>query len=274
MVGQMEESMKSDYEERQQARQARYEELAEKNQAESVAAYEQSSRLLEHIPLGQPVLVGHHSERGHRRVLERAHRAMDRSVEASNKAQYYQQKALSVGQGGISSDDPNAIDKLQAKLEGLEAMQAKMREANKLVRKGDREGLQKLGFSETQIEKLFTPDFCQRIGFPDYALNNNNAEIRRLKKRIAGLERDSRREDKTEEVAGGLEIEQSATENRIFLRFPGKPETAVLEVLKRHGFRWAKSLRAWSRHLNNAGVYAAEQVKAAWLRGLEASSPK
>jgi len=45
------------------------------------------------IVFGQPILVGHHSERGHRRTIERARNAMDKSVEESNKAEQYQSRA-------------------------------------------------------------------------------------------------------------------------------------------------------------------------------------
>lgn len=45
------------------------------------------------IPFGQPILVGHHSEKRHRRTIEKAHRAMDKSVEESKKADEYKSRA-------------------------------------------------------------------------------------------------------------------------------------------------------------------------------------
>lgn len=54
---------------------------AEKHQAASTTAYNRSNALVANIPLGQPILVGHHSERGHRATLEKSRRAMDRAVE-------------------------------------------------------------------------------------------------------------------------------------------------------------------------------------------------
>ena len=38
------------------------------------------------IPMGQPILVGHHSQRRHERAIERGDNAMRASVEHSNKA--------------------------------------------------------------------------------------------------------------------------------------------------------------------------------------------
>ena len=45
------------------------------------------------IPLGQPILVGHHSERAHRKVLERADNAMRKSIEEDKKAEDYESRA-------------------------------------------------------------------------------------------------------------------------------------------------------------------------------------
>lgn len=61
----------NDYEERKQARIDRYREKAEKARQQSSQLSHESVSMLEHIPPGQSILVGHHSERGHRKMLER-----------------------------------------------------------------------------------------------------------------------------------------------------------------------------------------------------------
>lgn len=45
------------------------------------------------IPFGQPILVGHHSERGHRKIIERADNAMRKSIEEDKKADTYKSRA-------------------------------------------------------------------------------------------------------------------------------------------------------------------------------------
>ena len=47
---------------------------------------------------------------------------------------------------------------------------------------------------------------------------------------------------------------------RIQLFFEGKPEPEVRDILKSNGFRWAPSVGAWQRQLNNNGKYAVERV--------------
>lgn len=71
------------------------------------------------IPFGQPILVGHHSERRHRKTLERAHRHMDKSVEESNKAEEYKRRAeYWEGKANtINLSMPGSLDYFEFKLE-------------------------------------------------------------------------------------------------------------------------------------------------------------
>ena len=142
------------YEERQQAKKDRFLELAENARQKSTAEFKKAdmSEGATGIPLGQPILVGHHSEGRHRRTIERADNAMRRSIEADSKAEYYEGKAKGVGTGGISSDDPDALEKLRSKLEGLEKSQERMKAANKIIKskKGTDAEKIELGFSKSK----------------------------------------------------------------------------------------------------------------------------
>ena len=60
------------YEERLQARKERLEARAGTAAARSDAAYNRSRKATEGIVMGQPILVGHHSEGRHRRDLARS----------------------------------------------------------------------------------------------------------------------------------------------------------------------------------------------------------
>lgn len=55
--------------------------------------YQSSHNLVKDIPLGQPILVGHHSEKAHRNILEKSWNAMGKSVEESKKAESYNERA-------------------------------------------------------------------------------------------------------------------------------------------------------------------------------------
>ena len=62
---------KSSYKKKKKRRINRYKELAKKNKRASSEAYEKSNKLVSVVPMGQPVLVGHHSERSHRNLIKK-----------------------------------------------------------------------------------------------------------------------------------------------------------------------------------------------------------
>lgn len=98
------------YEERQEARRARYEELSDRATQDSNRAYEGFRQGFDGIPFGQPI-IGQRD----RNYREKLWKKADRSYELSKKADYYADKAKSVGKAGISADDANAIAKLAQK---------------------------------------------------------------------------------------------------------------------------------------------------------------
>lgn len=255
------------YEAKQEARRQRYLERSQDAAAESDRRYTAFRQVVDRIPMGQPLLIGHHSERGHRADLKRMDTHMRASVDASNKAKHYERKAEAVGTGGISSDDPEAIQKLAAELEGAESKQAAMKAANTIIhRKPKNEQtpdklaeLVALGFSESRAAQLFAPDVCGRVGFPDYALTNNGANVRRIRKRIEALRATASRQDVAQDHGG---IEYREEDNRVRLVFPSKPPENVRAILKNHGFRWSPTAGAWQRFLNPAGQWAAKAVLA------------
>jgi len=247
------------YEAKQAARRARFEELAGQAETQSTMTYTRARTMASAIPFGQPILVGHHSEGRDRNFRAKIHNTFGKAFVLQEKAAHYQQRAAGVGTGGISSDDPAAIAKLRDQLDQMQAAQDKMKKANALLKKGDDAGLAALGFTAEQVAKLKMPDFSRRVGFPAYALTNNNANMRRVKDRIAELEKAATRSDKAEQGEGYTYREDTA-ENRVMFVFEGKPAEDIRNVLKRNGFKWSPSRGAWVRQLNNAGIYAAGQV--------------
>lgn len=54
--------------------------------------FKKSHDITKHIPMGQPILVGHHSEKRHRSDLNKSWNAMDKAVEESKKAESYENR--------------------------------------------------------------------------------------------------------------------------------------------------------------------------------------
>lgn len=92
-----------------------------------------------------------------------------------------------VSKEAILSDDPQAIEKLDAKLTALRLRQEFMKKANKLFKSGDDAGLLAMGLSQLNIDGLKKPDFAGRTGFADYLLSNNNGVIGTTRKRLESM---------------------------------------------------------------------------------------
>lgn len=82
----------------------------------------------------------------------------------------------------------DAIAKMQAEIDRLHASQKMMRDANAALTKQDDAALRSMGFSEDHITDLKIRCSRGRTGFPDYALRNNDINIRCLKRCIAVLQ--------------------------------------------------------------------------------------
>ena len=267
------------YEAKQEAKRARLELAADRAEVRSNAAYARADmrESASGIPLGQPILVGHHSEGRHRAAIKRADNAMRASIDADKRAGELRARAAAVGSGGISSDDPDAVSKLQAKIDSAEASQDFMKKSNRIVKKAVKDGIEnpeskgwagymdKLNamgdkYNEAAAEALLKPDFCGRIGFASYQLTNNNANIRRMKERVAQLEATSEAESNSQVYQGVCEVVENVDENRLQFLFDGKPSADVRKIMKSHGFRWAPSQSAWQRQLTNNARWSGKQA--------------
>jgi hypothetical protein len=158
----------------------------------------------------------------------------------------------------IFNDDPDATEKLVDKIERLKKRQGVMKRANQLIRKADREGLADLGFSEETIAKLFAQDFAGRAGFPNYALTNNSANIRRLEKRLAAIQ--NAQETTEERFPDGVRLVDNVEANRLQIFFPEIPSEEIRRELRRDGFHWSPTVGAWQRHRSNRATYLAKLI--------------
>ncbi len=215
-----------DYEERQEYKKERYQELAEKSREKSQQHYEQYQKLSNAIPLGQPILTDHYSANATRRGYEKMHSQFDKSIEADNKAEYYENKVENIeNNNSISSDDPQAIEKLQARLKKLE---------------------------EAKVEVKARPHEW-------YELPYLNADIRRTKDRIKEIQELEELQFEEITFTGGKAI-LNRDINRIQILFDDKPNEEVRNILKHRGFKWSRYEQAWQRLYNKNTIYATNRA--------------
>lgn len=197
----------------------------------------------------------------------------EKQVQAwENNYQFYQEtqkliskiKSILYGKDIIKSGDSDAVERLEEKLAGLKEDQERMKVANKFIRlknveKGN-EGLTNMGYSEKEIKELREPDFCGRVGYPPYMLQNNNANIHRVEGRLkqlkAAKERGSRKEgNRYFRVVENTEI------MRLQIFFDEKPVQYIRSILKKNGFKWSSKNGCWQRQLTDNARYSLERIK-------------
>lgn len=90
--------------------------------------YDRSNKDAAFLSLGEPIKIGHHSEQGHRRIIEQAQNNMSKSVEFSKKAEEYEGRVAYWAHKAntINLSMPESLDfyefeleKAKAKHEGL-----------------------------------------------------------------------------------------------------------------------------------------------------------
>ena len=256
------EDQRNSYERKQDAKRERLLNAADKADREGDARIQRADDDASAIPMGQPILIGHHSEKRDRNFRNRIHNNFQKGYELKNKAAELRGRAASVGTGGVSSDDPDAIEKLEEQLHKLEEKQQLYKAINKALRKSDRTGsdddLRALGLSDKLIAQLKTPDECGERGIAPFQLSNNSANMRRIRKRIEAL-RATADDQTTEEQHGDIRIVDNVEENRVQIFFPGTPSFDVRSKLKQNGFRWSPTAGAWQRHRSEAALWWARR---------------
>ena len=95
--------------------------------------------------------------------------------------------------------------------------------------------------------------------FQSWELSNNNAEIRRVRQRIESLTRANEVAYVGWEFDGG-HVEANRDQGRLQVFFDGKPEADARQQLKENGFRWAPSVGAWQRLLNDNAYHASDRI--------------
>jgi hypothetical protein len=264
------------YEEKKAARAERFKQYAENAEERSRAAFNQADSIASCIPMGQPILVGHHSERRHRRDIERIDGGMRRGIEEQKKAQYWAERAANAEDTSrIDSDNPDAPQLIDDKIAKIERLRDRYKAINALMRKHPTPEAFAAAILEkwpdtkdapALAHKLLTPDFAGRKGIPGYQLTNMGAEIRRLKERKEKLERIG--SFPAFEVNG---VGVAVVEGQIQVNFGYKPNESTRLKLKSWplSLKWSRWSEAWVRKYTGQGDHFINELK----KVLEVATP-
>jgi hypothetical protein len=183
---------------------------------------------------------------------------MTQSVELSRTAADLLRRAESVGTAGISSDDPDAVAKLDDKRTDLERERDHMKAANAYYKK------------HTTLDGWDGPMSVRSEGesnlhawrgvygapFPPYALTNIGGRIRQAAKRAATITA-TRETVASVETVNGCTITSDPDDNRVTIAFPSRLAPDAYKAVRSAGFLWSPTRNAFTRKLGNGALHSA-----------------
>ena len=186
----------STYRERREAKAQRLRDWADQRDARAEAARAEGTQQLEAIPLGQPILRGHHSEKRDRNYRQRAVNKLSSAHEDNRKATQMRDRANTIDAAAakaIYSDDPDPAQLLTEKITALEEQRSRITAFNASCRKGapDPSLLDPRQQRDLLDTIALTPYNLGKGGqFPTYVLSNISGRLSKLRKRLAQLPHD------------------------------------------------------------------------------------
>jgi len=223
----MHNQMMNEHEQRRHDRMARLNQAADKKDKEAKALFDEARSLL---------MTQCYGGKKHDSKMRSAMKAEAAAKEIARRARAAEANTA------ISADDPDAVAKLEAKLEGMEKQRSLFKRLNADAKKQ--------GESVKPV--------------PGWELTNLGANIRRVRKRIEELKAEADRpEASTLRCYSGTTgtcsfvLAEDKGANRIKFEFNGKPCEEWRRRLKMYGFKWSPSQGVWQRQLNNTARSAA-----------------
>ena len=205
------------------------EEWAAKRRARAQSACDRASAIGERFAGGQPILVGHHSERGAVRDRERMDGAMRQAVDSTAMAAHHKGKAVELNRmldHTIFSDDEDAPDRLAERIAKLEARRDAMKRGNTAFKRGGAAALvEAVGeVLARHAARTLEAAHWEKAPFPSWELTNLGANIRRLRGRLVAVNAAA---DQRRRVAEAL-----ATESNLSISSNGSSEARDGEVTR------------------------------------------
>jgi predicted RNA methylase len=239
-------------EERAEARAERFGQYSESRSRDAERAAAGVSAIADGIPLGQPILVGHHSERRARKDAERIQRGMERAVRMADTANYWKGRAHSA----IAHAKYKELPGVRARrIKGLEAELRKMRrtieEAAKVIRLWSKDGL-----TQEQAVFLANHHFSYWMAWSDLTQGKVTVEEAKAKTIATYTASDAHAKRWEAHIVGRIEYEREMLGEQGGLaaeRFDILPGGRVLV-----GSTWATVLRVTKREGKAVSVTTAD----------------
>jgi hypothetical protein len=247
--------------ERIEAKKNYYSEKAEKLQTKSIDKCNEALEMAKVIPFGQPIHIGHHSEKSDRNYRKRIDNKMGQSILLQKKSDYYSNKAQT-NDTSIHSLDEKADEKIQNKIDQLTFELERMKALNKIFKKITNHDefedfINDSKNSKDDILAVFEQrEYTLKFHEPrayiypfTYSITNTGAEIRRLKKRLKIIKIQDERPC-FNFCNSFAEIKEEDSRFNIYFKSIPKEETRTR--LKKEAMKWSPSRKSWTRQITTS----------------------
>lgn len=234
--------------ERAEERSDRFADYSEKRLEDATRAREGVAAIADNIPLGQPILVGHHSERHARKDAERIENGMRKAVKMWETSEYWKQRARGCVRAAKYKERPDVRARRIKGLESDKRKQEKLRSEAKLGLKFWSGGLL-LVHKETKEERALA------------ITDENQAEVQKWCGRDIGnvpVVRDTR--EGFRNYWNAYDVLQPDGER--YQACPAMRVSEVQPISKRHFEERIARHERWIAHIDNRLAYESEMLKA------------
>lgn len=127
---------------RAEERAGRFENYSENRAKDAEQAQKKVDAIVEHIPFGQPILIGHHSEKRARRDAERVGEGMRKSIKMWDTSKYWTQRAEAAVRDAKYKERPDVRARRIKKLEAEQRKKERSKtESERLLKTWGKSGL-------------------------------------------------------------------------------------------------------------------------------------
>ena len=191
---------------------------------------------------------------------EKQNRAAERNHQEYQNIQQYLEKIRKILYGSdiIKSDDKDAVEKLQEKLDSLLKKQEQMKAVNAYYRKHKTlDGCPDLSSEDIErLKQAMKADWhYQDKPYLSFELSNNNQNIHATKARLERLKA-AKEKETTDYDTEHFKVVENTEMMRLQLFFDGKPDVEIREAVKRNGFKWSPKNKCWQRQLTGNAKYS------------------
>jgi hypothetical protein len=194
------------------------------------------------------------------RKHEKANRSEDNHYKLWQEWRIRAKKAIVRKQAPVKTLE-SELGRYKNELESLKKSHELMKEGNKRIKAATKTGEDLTEYlTNTFNIQPHMIEWTIKFGF---GLSNNLANIKRIEERILIL---SKKQERAETIGSktidfeGFKVILNHEADRVQIQHDIKPDFNTITALKKHGFRWSPSFKAWQRQLNRNGIDAVERV--------------